>query len=550
MKLSYRYSLAVIFLMLVSVSCSESIFSDGPPRNAISITVKANTSLKPWLEAAIVDFNDSRIKTATDKPIYVFLNSEESGQAVIKMTSGEPQPDLWIPDDQVWVDLLSEQGNPDFQDNCNSVAQSPLVIALWQPIAESLGWPGRDLGWLDVGSLAADPSAWDYYSGGQFGNSLRLGHTHPGLSATGVGTLLAVVQAAQSKSEAVSVEEIQLPIVQASVGAFEGAVSWFSSSTYTLGQTMRERGVNFLGAAIMYESTVFQISGGDPTIVPIYPFEGTFVARHPACMNNSKSEGTQEAVSLFRQFLIGEEAQQLALENGLRPINPNVPLGEPLIQTYGVDVSQPKVIFESPSVETLFAVQDLWKAARKDVNLVMLIDISGSMRGSKLANVQNAAIRFIEHMGDEDFISIIAFSQEPFLIVDHLQIGEARSEVIEEINGLTAGGNTPLYDAIGDGATLISQTRSSNSSNALVVLTDGMDTGSRRYEFDENLIAIASDNDTTVFAIAYGSDAEEDLLEELAFRANGKFYLGDEASIAMIYEEMSAAFGGTVGVGR
>jgi hypothetical protein len=40
------------------------------------------------------------------------------------------------------------------------------------------------------------------------------------------------------------------------------------------------------------------------------------------------------------------------------------------------------------------------------------------------------------------------------------------------------------------------------------------------------------------------------MLSELAARGNGNFYLGDEASIAAIYEEMSAAFGGTLGVGR
>jgi hypothetical protein len=36
----------------------------------------------------------------------------------------------------------------------------------------------------------------------------------------------------------------------------------------------------------------------------------------------------------------------------------------------------------------------------------------------------------------------------------------------------------------------------------------------------------------------------------MARRTNGNFYLGDEASIAGIYEEMSAAFGGSAGIGR
>jgi len=57
-------------------------------------------------------------------------------------------------------------------------------------------------------------------------------------------------------------------------------------------------------------------------------------------------------------------------------------------------------------------------------------------------------------------------------------------------------------------------------------------------------------NGLTVFTIAYGSDADVNTLRSLATQANGNFFEGDEASIAAIYEEMSAAFGGSVGVGR
>ena len=85
---------------------------------------------------------------------------------------------------------------------------------------------------------------------------------------------------------------------------------------------------------------------------------------------------------------------------------------------------------------------------------------------------------------------------------------------------------------------------------AIIVLTDGMDTGSTRYDFDRRLFDLVTANGTTVFAIAYGNDADEDLLEELALQTNGNFYIGDEASLILIYEEMSAAFGGNVGVGR
>lgn len=539
-------------LMLPALACSLGQ-SDGPPRNAVQIEVMSNTSLSGWLAEAATAFNAAEMEMDSGDPVYVnLLPAVEAGQAVVDLHDGAANPTLWIPDDKVWANVLADQGNARYQADCVSVAQSPLVIALWRPVAEALGWPGRDLGWLDIGSLAADASAWAYYSGGQYGETLRLGHTHPGLSATGTSTLLAIVQAAQGKTEAVSLNDIQQPIVQASVGAFEGGVAWFSSDTDSLGQTMAERGPSFLGAGIMYESTVLQYgNGSDPNgLVPIYPFEGTFVAGHPACIDNGAGSEEKAAAGIFRDYLISAAAQELAAARGLRPVNSSVQPATPLDAAHGADLAQPQVVFGAPTVETLYFIQELWQTARKDVNLVMLLDVSGSMEGSKMENVRQAAVQFVRQMGDEDYLTLITFSNVLNVVADHQQVGPAREAIISQIEALDARGDTALYDAIGLGAEQIAATATSQRANALVVLSDGLDTYSFRYSFDEDLINAAAANDTTVFTIAYGSDADEALMQELAQRTFGNFYLGDEASIAGIYQEMSAAFGGSLGVGR
>jgi Ca-activated chloride channel family protein len=539
----------VLVLIIPMLACS--IFTQvGPPSDALIVDVVANSALKPWLESAVEVFNDEKVKTEAGEQIYAQLISQDAGQAVTSIVAGSENPALWIPDEPVWVDVLAEEGKQDFQGDCASVAKSPLVIAMWRPVAESLGWPGRKLGWLDIGSIAADPSAWGYYSGGQYGPSLRLGHTHPGLSNTGMETLLAVVQAAQSEVDAVSAEDILEPIVQASVGAFEGAVSWFSKNTDTLGATMRDRGIQYLGAAIVYESTVIYYGEGDPDVVPIYPFEGTFMATHPACVNSGLDAEGMEAAKLFRDYLLGEEGQEMAIETGLRPVRVEMTIPNLLSETRAIDLSQPEVLFEAPPVDVVYAIQELWQSARKDVNLVMLLDVSGSMEGDKILNVQSAAQQFVRQMGEEDYITLIAFADYPEVLINHERVGDVSDLVNGYIAEMVAWGDTTLFDAIAEGAVVIAETTSSQRSNVLVVLTDGMDTASVRYIFNQELIDLAVANDTTIFTIAYGSDADEDVLQSLATQANGNYYLGDEASIAEIYDEMSAGFGGTVGVGR
>jgi Ca-activated chloride channel homolog len=546
MKKFRPLALLLLALSLPALACGLSPSPAGPPRNAAVIPVLANTSLLPWLEEATGAFNDSGAQTEGGQPIYVELGAADAGDAAVQLQGGA-QAALWIPDQEVWVDVLASSGDTGFVGDCTSVATSPLVIAMWQPLAESLGWPGRELGWLDIGSLAADPGSWAYYSGGEFGDELRLGHTHPGLSGSGASTLLAVVQAAGFREEAVTVAEIQQPIVQASVGAFEGAVSWFSSSTAALAETMAERGNSFLGAAIIYESDVVHYGRTDPPLVPIYPFEGTFLATHPACVNTAADAPVREGASRFREYLLSPEAQELAVVAGLRPVNEAVTAGS--LVAFAVDLDEPAIVFGAPTVETLFAIQELWQAARKDVNLVMLIDVSGSMSGRKIENVREAAVQFVEQMGDDDYLSIITFASQPSAVVKYQRVGDAREEIVAAIRQLRAQGDTALYDAIGDGASLLQDTERGDTTNAMVVLTDGLDTYSYRYNQGSAVDALAPVA-ATVFTIAYGSDADESLLEQIALGANGNYFRGDEASIAAIYDEMSAAFGGSVGVGR
>ncbi len=552
MHLSRRLLALLLLLLLPALACGSG-GGDGPPRNAAVVALSANTSLTPWLEDRVAAFNRDRVETEGGRSVYVQLTAADAGQAVGHISDGA-QVDLWIPDQQVWTNVLAREGNDAFQNNCASVAASPLVIAMWRPAAEALGWPGRDLGWLDIGSLAADPSAWDYYSGGQFGDVLRLGHTHPGLSASGANTLLALVHAAELSTSAVTVADIQRPIVQASVGAFEGAVAWFSSSTGSLAQTMHERGVRFLGAAVVYESDVVNYGGGDadgeePGIVPIYPFEGTFVADHPACINGSSPAEAQEGARVFRDYLLAEAAQEAAVQFGLRPVSDAVAPGPPLDDLRGVDLQEPRAVFDPPSADAIYAVQELWQSARKDVNLVMVVDVSGSMSGGKIDNMRRSAVQFIEQMGDDDRLSIISFSSMPQSLIKYERVGDNRQAMIEAISGLRAQGDTALYDAIADGASLLASTETPETTNALVLLTDGLDTSSYRHRA-ESAAQLLADTGATVFTIAYGNDADEDLLQAIALRANGNFFNGDEASIAAIYEEMSAAFGGVLGVGR
>ncbi len=288
-------------------------------------------------------------------------------------------------------------------------------------------------------------------------------------------------------------------------------------------------------------------SKSDTPIVPIYPFDGTFFATHPACVRSDAPAQQQEAAKLFRQFLTGKDAQTRAAKTGLRPI---LNLDTKITRAEGVDWSQPKLNFGAQNGAAIGAVQSLWLSARRGVNVVMTLDVSGSMAGDKLRSMQSAAAQFVQQMGDADQISLISFSTAPRVLMRAQSIKTARASAVNAINGLVANGNTAIWDSLGESAKLINETKSSARTNVIILLTDGQDNSSRAYQFGEALFKQAASNDTNVYTIAYGGDADNARLDELAKKSGGVSYKGSEANIGKIYQEMSAVFGGNAGVGR
>jgi Ca-activated chloride channel family protein len=538
-----RYLTRITLLGLIAVltvsACGRK--NDQRPADAVTIQWVYSTPLQDWASASITSFNQQKVKAGDGRVIWIEGSPADAGQAVSDMLGGAALPALWTAADPGWREVLDDKaGTGVFVPNCISIAESPLVIAMWEPIARALGWPGRALGWLDVASLAADPSGWAYYSGGEWGTTLRIGHAHPGLSDSGTQTLQALIYAAQSSPDRITTEDAQNPIVQASVGAFESAVSWFSPDTRQLSSTIQERGVTYLNAAILYENAVVTQSNNSPRLVAIYPYEGTFVATFPTCVRAGMDQVTTNAAETFLAYLTDTSAQQNALRYGLRPVNDMVAIGAPIDPAHGADPA-----------DVIFAIQDLWQSQRRNVNLIMVLDTSGSMEGRKIAQVKQSAIEFVNRLGDDDRLTVIAFNNRPDVLLPAQLAGGHRDQMIAAIDGLQAGGNTSLFDTIAFASELMARTGHSEDVNALVVLTDGLDTASQQYTSpDQAFAAVVRQSGASVYSVAYGKDADLKTMRNIALTTNGVFYQGDVSTIGDIYGEMSAAFGGSLGIGR
>lgn len=182
------------------------------------------------------------------------------------------------------------------------------------------------------------------------------------------------------------------------------------------------------------------------------------------------------------------------------------------------------------------------------VTTVLVLDRSGSMndpaddvdRISKIAALREAATRFIRIMRPGARTTLIAFSDrvdrpEPFT--------NEKDELIERVQSLRARGATMLFDAIYDALQTLAADRAKGQiagKRHVVVLTDGIDTGSRHSVRD--VVRLAQSLEINLYLLGLGRDGEIDnkVMQRMADESGGKFFhVKNRERLIEVFEQLS-----------
>ena len=538
------------------------------PADAIKVTFTYGSEKDAWVKAVTQTFNQSNQRTASGKLIVAEPIPVGSTESAYDIVEGRAQPALWSPASRLLIPILNDEwlakNGKEIVDpaECRDLVLSPIVIMMWRPMAEALGWPNQNIGWADIIKLATSPNGWADYGKPQFGK-FRFGHTHPDYSNSGLQAIAAIAYAASGKQRGLTPDDVKAPDAVKFMQQVESSIAHYGRSTGFFGREMAARGTAYLSAAIVYENLVAENNKERGTrlefpLVAIYPKEGTFQSDHPACIPDAPymNADLKEAAGIYRNFLLANAQQQRALEFGFRPADTSIAIGAPLTRDFGVDPDQPKNTLSVPTAATLRAIREVWQQTKRKVNLTMLIDVSGSMReqdGTNTSRIQSAregAKAFVDQLADEDTFTLITFSSNQLVLLENLPVGPNRDRIKREIDSLIAQGGTKLYDSI---AFSIERMKlSTEKINALVVLSDGEDTESQRFTSPSTLMdrfgmrAEAAGPDVSIFTIGFGRAVEsgdlQTILKTIASRGRGAFYKATIADISQIYQEISTFF--------
>ncbi len=171
------------------------------------------------------------------------------------------------------------------------------------------------------------------------------------------------------------------------------------------------------------------------------------------------------------------------------------------------------------------------------INIVLVVDVSSSMAGSPIESAKLAANTFVNSIGPNDPVSIVAFSTGSQIVREYTTDVSALESAI---NGLGFGGQTFLYD--GALAAIEQAIASDNPRRAVILLSDGAQydtTGSSDFTA-EDAINRAVANGVPVYTIGLGFGVDRSFLQNLAGETNGVFRESPTpAELQAIYQELA-----------
>jgi Ca-activated chloride channel homolog len=523
------------------------------PEGALGVHFVYSPEKELLLKPLIRQFNESAPEVG-GKRVFVEGEVMSSGEAEDKIADERLEPVAWSPASSLWGRLLNFDADRRYVPDENpSIVRTPLVIAMWEPMAEALGYPQRPIGFEDILRLATSPEGWGAVGRPEFGD-FRLVHTNPDFSTSGLSAVVAEYYAATGKKEGLLEADVTASEARRTVRAIERSIVHYGDTTLFIAEQMKQHGPSYASAVAMEEVTLLEFNrtrGSQQKLIAIYPKEGTFYSDNPFLVIDAPwvSGAERRGAQLFQRFLAEEVTPELAAQSGFRPADPGQRPVAPIEAANGVDPRQPARLLDLPEPRVLNRIRTSWREDRKPANVMLVLDVSGSMaEESRLENAQAGLKVFFDEVSPDDRLGLIAFSDQIRPLVPlRARFEKTERQLRQTVQSLTADGGTAVYDATAEALGTVRALDDPSRINAVVVLTDGEDTDSSLSA--GQVVEVVSNQDDSaprvrIFTIAYSADAEgaAESLERIAAGSGGQAYTGSTEDIEAVYRSISSFF--------
>lgn len=317
---------------------------EAPTSASVELPFIYSTEKKAWIEFATEAFQKENPKTA------VKLIGRGSLDAVQAIVEGREKPVLWSPADSMALNLaesdwetkngarlMAPEGT---EDGPQALVLTPLVFVIWEDRAEALLKAGKgQVNWKTIHDAVQSNQGWPAVGGKSEWGFVKLGHTDPTRSNSGLAALLSMTIEFYKQPSGLEVGQLLKPDYQTFVKQIEKGVTQFEASTGTFMLDMIRFGPSKFDIAWVYENLAIEqlenAQGRWGNLKVYYP-STTIWSDHPAVLLQTSwvTDAQKKAARKYLAFLRTRAQQEQALRFGFRPADPTV-------QTKSADTQNP-----------------------------------------------------------------------------------------------------------------------------------------------------------------------------------------------------------------
>ncbi|SFW69723.1 substrate-binding domain-containing protein [Amycolatopsis australiensis] len=406
--------------------------------------------------------------------------------------NGATGPDVWVPESSTWLLRARDGGAWNLPESGQSVASSPVVLALTDDVAKHAGWPGKAPSWADV--LAGSP----------------VGLPDPNRDPAAIAALIGLRQLATDAPDpaAAFTEEIRrLSAVQEP----------FTASPASEQSVLARK------------------------LVAAYPAAGVPGFDYPYVVLPRASEASRSAAERFLRLLLDQTATAAFGNAGFRTPSGQL-LGDRQAGTTRTDPAPRPA--GPPAPDAMYGVLQAWAGANLSARVQVLLDVSGSMAAtvpgtgrSRMALTLEAATQGLGLFKPTTEIGLWLFSTRLDGDKDYRELLPMRplSQQLAA-GGLAAlqavkpkpGGATGLYDSILAAYQNARQNWQLGRINVVVVLTDGRNEDSDSVGLPGLLAELGRLQDPRkplpVIGIGIGPDIDASELQQVSAATGGESF--------------------------
>jgi Ca-activated chloride channel family protein len=195
-----------------------------------------------------------------------------------------------------------------------------------------------------------------------------------------------------------------------------------------------------------------------------------------------------------------------------------------LVQTHVLQGSPGKVSLELDL--TAGAAPEGGANSERGIDLVVVLDRSGSMQGAKLEHAHRALHHLLSGLADRDRFALFSYADTVQKHGDLLPVNDHnRGRMHSAVNGIAAGGATNLSAGLRAGIELITAAGSAGRPGRVILVSDGL---ANRGVTDPaalgQMAAAAAGREFAVSTVGVGADFNEFLMTRIADRGAGSYY--------------------------